>query len=262
MRKIFLLILLVFPCFAFADIDEEGFILYKKPLLPGFSFNQTDSTTELIYRWKVIKSYKNEEFAIELLPHGPNEEPDCYNSLSKNLSSSRFKTLIGRDYLKDCFILHSDKIQNSYLLLYSPSIEGNRVSLYDIKKKKFYHWILNTVLSYRRDNNGGIVFLTKSTYDICNRSLVYFKDGRLTKLADSCFLGIGGIPAKIHSFRVMKNLVEITFSDVQLIENNYIPSKIERIYRVNLEKTIQPPKQETPITHSGTSLLLHTLQLP
>lgn len=50
MRKIFILILLVFPHFVFADIDEEGFILYKKPLLPGFSLDQTDVTTELIYR--------------------------------------------------------------------------------------------------------------------------------------------------------------------------------------------------------------------
>lgn len=260
MKKLIFLILLFFPLFAFADIDEEGFILYKKPLLPGFSLDQTDATTELIYHWKVIKTYKNEEFSIELLPHGPNEEPDCYNSLSKNLSSSRFKTLIGRDYLKDCFILHSDKIQNSYLLLYSPSIEGNRVSLYDIKKKKFYHWILNTVLSYRRDAKGGLVFLTKSTYDICNRSIVYFKDGKLTKLADSCFLWIGWIPAKIHSFKVVNSKVEITYSDVNLIENNYIPSKTEKTYTIALEKAINVAKEPVQ-TQTGMKLLLNNIKL-
>jgi hypothetical protein len=123
MKKILVFLLVLFPSFAFANIDEEGFILYRRALLPGFSLDQTENTTDLIYRGDVIKSYQNSEFAIELLPHGPLEEPDCYNSLSKNISSTRLKTLIGADYLKNCFIMKSDKIFNHYLLLYSPSIE-------------------------------------------------------------------------------------------------------------------------------------------
>lgn len=260
MRKIFILILLVLPHFVFADIDEDGFILYKKPLLPGFSFNQTETTTELIFRGDVIKTYKNEEFDIELLPHGPNEEPDCYNSLSKNLPSSRFKTLIWKDYLKDCFILRSDKILNHYLLLYSPSLEWNRVSLYDIRAKKYYHWILNTVLSYRRYTRGGLIFLSKNSHHTCNRTLSIFRNGALKKLIDNCQMSANGIPVKIHSFLIKNDDLLITYSPVNLEGNNYITSKEEKKYRFSLKSSniTQAPK---PQSQTGTKLLLQTLPL-
>ena len=249
--------LLFIPIASFAErSEEEGFILYRRPLLPGFSLNQTDSTTELIYRGNTIKTYKNEEFAIELLPHGPKEEPDCYNSLSKNIASNRLKTVIWKDYLKSCFVMKSDKIMNDFLLLYSPSIEGNRVSLYDIKKKKFYHWILNTVLSYRRHKSGAIVFLSKNSQHLCNRNLLFLKDGKLTKITDSCFLNSNGIPVKIHSFKIDGDSVEITYSDVNLVGNDYITSKVQRKFSIDL-----PLEQKKPSNYSasqtGMSLLLN-----
>lgn len=260
MKKIFISFLLLFPTFVFADIDEEGFILYRKPLLPGFSFNQTDTKTELIYRWKVIKSYQNEEFDISLLPHGPKEEPDCYNSLRKNITSNRLKNLIGADYLRDCFILDSGKIANSYLLLYSPSIEGNRVSLYDLKKKKFYHWVLNTVLSYRLHKSWALVFLTKNSQSVCNRTLSMFKDGQLTKLTDSCFLNSNGIPVKIYWFKIVWDMVEISYSDVNLVGNDYIPRETQRKFSIALP--LEAKKKSNYInTRTGMTLLLNTVPL-
>jgi hypothetical protein len=61
----------------------------------------------ILYRRKPIKVYQNKEFATELLPHGPNEDPDCYNSLRREISSTRAKNVIGKDYLKSCLILDS-----------------------------------------------------------------------------------------------------------------------------------------------------------
>lgn len=261
MKKILIAFFLLLPLHTYADMsEEEGFILYRRPLIAGFTFNQTDATTELIYRWKTIKTYKNAEFSIELLPHGPNQEPDCYNSLSKNIASSRLKTLIGRDYLKNCFIMKTDKIMNDFLLLYSPSIEWNRVSLYDLKKKKFYHWILNTVISYRRHKSGWIIFLTKESHSICNRTLSFFRDGQLTKLTDNCFLGIHGIPAKIYSFKIVGDRVEITYSDVNLIGNDYIPSPLQKKFFIALPVESNKPSNRVD-TKTGMTLLLNSIDL-
>lgn len=258
MKKLFIIALLFFPLFSYAQFSEdEGFILYKRPLLPGFSINQTDETTELIYRGKVIKVYNNKEFAIELLPHGPNEEPDCYNSATNNSSSPQIRTRIGADYFRDCFILKSDKILNQFLLFYSPSFEGNRVSLYDIKKKKFYHWILNTVLSYRRYANGAIIFLTKNTQNVCNRSIIFFQDGLLTKLTDSCLMSSNGIPVKIHGFKILGNDIEITFSDLNLIDNEYIVSKTQKKYILNLPEL--PIQHNIVLANTWGNLLLHSV---
>ncbi|GAB0174687.1 MAG: hypothetical protein HHAS10_05660 [Candidatus Altimarinota bacterium] len=257
MKKSVALLVLLFPLFSHAQSgEEEGFILYKRPLLPGFSLNQTDDTTELIYRGKTIKTYKNAEFAIELLPHGPNEEPDCYNSSIITSSSLSKKARIGADYFRDCFILKSDKILNQFLLFYSPSFEGNRVSIYDIRKKKFYHWILNTVLSYRRDPNGAIIFLTKSTQNLCNRSIVLFENGTLKKLTDSCLMSSNGIPVKIYGFKILGNDIEVTFSELNLIEGEYVVSKTQKQY------ILTPPDSQTEdktIIQTGSTLLLHSL---
>jgi hypothetical protein len=230
MKKFVFILVLLFPIFAFAKLDDEGFILYKRPLLPGFSLDQTADTTDLIYRGEVIKSYKNAEFSIELLPHGPNEEPDCYNSLSRSISSTRVKTLVGTDYLRDCFVMRSDKILNNYLLLYSPSIEGNRVSLYDLKAKKYYHWLLNTVLSYRRHKSGTLVLLTKNSQNLCDRSISVFQASKLTKLIDSCQMSQNTLPVRIHSFRILRDDIIITYSEVSLVGNDYITSKIQKKY--------------------------------
>ena len=193
MKKILIIIALSsLTLSAFARSEDDGFITYRKPLLPGLSLTQTDDTTSIIYRGRAIKTYQNKEFAIELLPHGPNEDPDCYNSLKRDIPATRAKNIIGKDYLRSCFILRSEVIRGRYILLYSPSVEGNRVSIYDIRAKKYYHHILNTVLSYVMARDRTLIFLSGNSQSPCERSLVAFRGGETKMLLDGCSLTKSG----------------------------------------------------------------------
>lgn len=206
-----LLILSLLPLSLFAE-EGDGFITYRRALVPGVSLVQNDETTTILFRRKPIKTYQNKEFATELLPHGPNDDPDCYNSLRRDIPSPRAKNIIGKDYLRSCLILDSKLIRGKYILFYAPSIEGNRVSIYDIQAKKFYHSIINTVLSVELTPDRGLVFLSSNRQSPCERSIVYFKNGATKKLYDDCRLAKAAIPLiSLQSFRVLKDTVEATY---------------------------------------------------
>lgn len=212
MKKFFLIsFLFIFPSSLFAWADD-GFISYRRPLVPGVSLVQNDETTSIIYRGKTIKTYRNKEFATELLPHGPNEDPDCYNSLVKNTPSTRAKNIVGKEYLKSCLILTSDLFRGKYILFYAPSIEGNRVSLYDIRGKKFYHFLINTAISVALTPDRGLLFLTSNRQSTCEHSLLYFKQWTLKKLYDDCRLISSEFPSiSIQKFQITESSVEISY---------------------------------------------------
>jgi hypothetical protein len=140
----FLFLFFLFPFSLFA-LEEEDFRIYKKPLLPGVAIAQTDTHTELLYEGNIIKKYVNTEFAIELLSHGPNDDPDCYNSLMSDSPALLAKNILGKEYLRSCLVLETRMIRNRYILFYGPSLDGNRVSVYDLRTKKFAHAAVNNV---------------------------------------------------------------------------------------------------------------------
>lgn len=211
MKKYLFLICCLLPLFSYAW-EEDGFISYRRPLAPWVSLVQTDDTTSILYRRQVIKTYQNKEFATELLPHGPNEDPDCYNSLVKNTPSSRAKNIIGKEYLRSCLILKSDLFRGKYILFYAPSIEGNRVSIYDIKAKKFYPFIINTALSVSLASDRSLVFLLSNRQSPCERSIVSFRNGATKKLYDDCRLMNSAFPSiSIQKFQIIESSVEISY---------------------------------------------------
>lgn len=173
------------------DIDYR---IYKKPILADIRIEQTDIHTHILYKWKVIKEYVNSEFATELLPHGPNEEPDCYNSLQRQIPSSRAKDIIGKDYLRSCLVLQTKKIGARYIVFYGPWISGNRLSLYDIQSKKFYHNLVNNILDAQVVLDGGLVFLSKDAGSLCRKKVSIYIDGSTRVLFDECSLANTGIP--------------------------------------------------------------------
>lgn len=211
MKKIFFLLSFSF-LFVFSANAEDAFILYKRPLLSGISLVQTDDTTSITYHGETIKTYRNEEFAIALLPHGPDEDPDCYNSLLKNISSTSAKNILWKEYLKDCLILQTKRIFGRYILFYAPSIEGNRVSIYDIRKKKFYHAVINTATSVRSIISGGLVFSTKNAQSTCPQSLILFRDGKVSSLFNDCILMKTWWPMiEMQSYRMLRKSIIVTY---------------------------------------------------
>lgn len=213
MKKIISLCILcaTLPFSTFAS-EEDGFITYRRTLTPGVSITQTDDTTSIVFRRKVIKTYQNKEFATELLPHGPNDDPDCYNSLRRDIPSPRAKNIIWKEYLKSCLIIDSRLIRGKYILFYAPSIEGNRVSIYDIWVKKFYHFIINTALSVELTPNRWLLFLTSNRQLPCERSLIYFQNGNLMKLYDDCRLAKSPTPIiSLRAFRIVKDTIELSY---------------------------------------------------
>ena len=211
-KKISLFLIFVSLYWSLFAFEGDGFITYRRALVPWVSLVQTDDTTMILYRRKPIKVYQNKEVATELLPHGPNEDPDCYNSLRREISSTRAKNVIGKDYLKSCLILDSRLFRNQYILFYAPSIEGNRVSIYDIRAKKIYHSIINTALSVEITPDRGLVFLTSNRQSPCERSIIYFKNGATKKLYDDCRLTQSSTPLiSLQSLRLSENSVEATY---------------------------------------------------
>jgi hypothetical protein len=206
-----ILVFSLIPLSLFAE-QWDGFITYRRALVPGVSIVQADDTTTILYRRKPIKIYQNKEFATELLPHGPNEDPDCYNSLRRDIPSTRAKNIIGKDYLRSCLVLDSKLFRGKYILFYAPSIEGNRVSIYDIRAKKFYHSIINTALSVEITPDRGLVFLTSNRQSPCERSIIYFKNGATKKLYDDCRLTQLSTPLiSLQSLRLSENSVGATY---------------------------------------------------
>ena len=167
---------------------ESDFVIYRKPLIDGVSIAQTDETTSIVYRWETIKTYKNHEFATELLPHGPNEEPDCANSLARNPVSNRTKNIIGRDYLKSCLILRSEYVGGRYLIFYHPSIDGYKISVYDTKIKKYYHGMINSAIETKRIRTNKILFRTRDVQSTCSDGFILFEKGTIKTVFDSCSL--------------------------------------------------------------------------
>ncbi len=210
----FFLLLILAPLSLFA---EEDFHIYKKPLLPGIYITQTDTHTELIYKWKMIKKYVNTEFAIELLPHGPEEMPDCYNSLSKSIPSTRAKNIIGKDYLRSCLVLQTLLIRNRFILFYGPSVDGNRVSVYDIRTGRFAHWVANNVIGVKSTIRGEIVFFVRNLWSTCQRSLYLYKDGISKSVFDECSLeATGGPLIQIHGYRVTPGKLRVDYTPYRI----------------------------------------------
>lgn len=236
-RIILAILSIVLPSVTYGTMTEEdGFILYRRDLLPGLAVTQTDKTTSILYHGETIKTYKNEEFNIALLPHGPKEAPDCYNSLVKNAPSTYDRDRVGMEYLKSCLILKSERIFGRYILLYAPSIDGNRVSVYDMRNKKFFHFLLNTVLSYRKNSDGLLVFLTRDPNSWCGKSFLLFDEGKITKLTDSCMLSSDpSVPAKILSYRVFRNILTIYYHDMILINNEFVESNLMKRFFLPLQ---------------------------
>ena len=227
MKKL-LSILIFFFLFESSAKAEDSFILYKKPLLSGISLIQTDDTTSITYHGDIIKTYRNEEFPFTLLPHGPNEDIDCYNSLVKNTPSTTAKNIIWKEYLKHCLILQAKLIFGKYILFYAPSVEGNRVSIYDIRQKRFYHAMINTATSVR-SIGGGLVFFTRNTQSICARSITLFRDGKTTTLFNDCTLTKSWWPMiEIQSYRVLRKSVIITYFPYKTVGYDSILDKSNR----------------------------------
>ena len=215
MKKLCLLITLtlLFPSLVHADGWFDDFRLYKKPLLKGVEIAQTDTTTELLYNRVVIKTYQNAEFATELLTHSPDEDPDCYNSIHENIPTTRARNIVGKDYLRACLVLQTKLIRNRYILFLGPSTDGNRISVYDIRKQKFSHAVVNNALSMKILINGGIIFLTRNIGSSCEKSILLYKDEISRILFDECSFQNAGWPAiNIDSYRVMRSGVEVTYT--------------------------------------------------
>ncbi len=216
MKKIVfsLIFTFLFPTLISADGGGfNDFRLYKKPLLKWIEIAQTESMTELLYHRRVIKTYQNAEFATELLTHSPDEDPDCYNSIHENVPTTRAKNIVGKDYLRACLVLQTRLIRNRYILFLGPSTDGNRVSIYDIRKEKFSHAIVNNALSMKTLLNGGIIFLTRNIGSSCEKSILLYKDGISRILFDECSFQNAGWPTiNIDTYRVMRSGVEITYT--------------------------------------------------
>lgn len=145
---------LLFCIFLFLDLQSaaalDDFFSYQRSLLPGVSLTQTDETTSLLYRGRVIKTYQNAEYALELLAHGPLERPDCFNSRTPKSLTLDQKNATGKEYLKNCLIMRSERIGSRYLLFYHPSSNGYRVSVYDTRAQKYFHGIVGDVQGAKR----------------------------------------------------------------------------------------------------------------
>jgi hypothetical protein len=208
------------PLYALGDDD---FRIYKKPLLPWVEIAQTDTHTELIYKWRIIKRYTNTEFATELLPHGPDEEPDCYNSLIANTPSERAKNIVWKDYLRSCLVLETLMIRNRYILFYGPSVDGNRVSIYDTRTKKFAHAAVNNAHDVKTNIGWDLIFLTRNLGIGCQRSIIRYRDGLTTKLFDECALRSSGWPLiQIDSYRVYPKKMIIYYTPYVTIDDGNI----------------------------------------
>lgn len=207
----FLLIILIVP-FSPSHIFAEGFDdfrLYKKPLLKWVEIAQTETHTELFYNRVMIKRFVNAEFPTELYTHSPDEDPDCYNSLQNLAPSTRAKNIIGKDYLRACLVLQTKLLKNRYILFYGPSADGNRVSIYDIRTKKFYYGIMNNVSSVKPTIDNRLVAQMKTIGTTCSRKIVLYQSGTLQTLFDECSMKNVGYPSiKITDFRIQrKNLI-------------------------------------------------------
>ncbi len=253
MKKYILLIIILFP-FTLSATWEDSFIIYRKPLLSGLSLTQTDDTTSIVYRGEIIKTYRNEEFPTVLLPHGPDEDPDCYNSLVKNSPSSWARNIIGKEYLKSCLILQTKLIRSRYILFYAPSVEWNRVSIYDIRNKKFYHFIINTATSIGTTRAGGIIFLTRKTQSTCARSLILFQYGKTKTLFDDCTLTKSGWPMiEIQSYRILRESILVRYYPYKVVWYDSILDKTS-LFSVSISlswavisPTLQLPPKNTNI---------------
>lgn len=213
MRK-FLLLLLLFPFSIFAADGSEDFRIYKKPLLPGIEIAQTDTHTELLYQWVVIKRYVNAEFSTELLTHSPDEDPDCYNSLQNQTPSTRAKNIIGKEYLRSCLVLQTKLVRDRFILFYGPSVDGNRVSIYDIRIRKFAHAAINNASQdVRFVLGGGLVFLTKNIGSACQHSIVLYKNNISRTLFDECSIQKEwGTLMHIDSYRLLPRKIIIKYT--------------------------------------------------
>lgn len=213
-KYIILFILFIFPLSLSAEggwFDE--FRLYKKPLLKWVEIAQSDEYTELFYNRVIIKRYKNAEYPTELYTHSPDEDPDCYNSLQNPAPSTRAKNIIGRDFLRACLVLETKLLKNRYILFYWPSVDGNRVSLYDIRTKKFSHALMNNVLDVRTTLAGGIVFVTKSFGTSCQKKIILYKDGVSRTMFDECSLQSTGWPLiHIDSYRIFPRYMIVSYT--------------------------------------------------
>ena len=214
MQKILILIVFcIFPILAHADGGFDEFRLYKKPLLKWVEIAQTETHTELLYNRVVIKTYVNAEFPTELLTHSPDEDPDCYNSLQSQAPSTRAKNIIGKDYLRSCLVLQTRLIRGRYILFYGPAVDGNRVSIYDIRTKKFYHGIVNNVLDVKTTIDGGLLFLKENVGFTCQKSILLYKDGATRTIFDECSLqNIGYSSIRIDSYRLVRQNLVINYT--------------------------------------------------
>ncbi len=214
--KRFLLIslLCILPMISYADGGGfDDFRLYKKPLLKGIEIAQTETHTDLFYNRILIKSYVNAEFATELLPHWPNEDPDCYNSLHNTIPSNRTKDIIGREYLRSCLVLQTQLIRGRYILFLGPSTDGNRISIYDIRAKKFSHAIINNALSFQTTRDGNLIAFVRNIGSPCERSILLYKWGVITFLFDECtFQDHGGAAIRIDSFKIRNHNIDISYT--------------------------------------------------
>ncbi len=191
----------------------DDFKIYQKPLLKGVEIVQTDTHTELIYNRIVIKKYVNAEFPTELLTHSPDEDPDCYNSLQSQAPSTRAKNIIGKDYLRSCLVLQTRLLKGRYILFYGPAVDGNRVSIYDISAKKFYHGIVNNVLDVKTLIDGRLLFLKGNIGSSCQKSILLYKDGEIHKIFDECSMrDIWYATIRIDSYRIVRKNLTINYT--------------------------------------------------
>ena len=205
-------LLFIFPEL-FASEGFDDFRLYQKPLLKWVEIAQTETHTELLYNRVVIKTYVNAEFPTELLTHSPDEDPDCYNSLQSQAPSTRAKNIIGKDYLRSCLVLQTRLIRGRYILFYGPAVDGNRVSIYDIRTKKFYHGIVNNVLDVKTTIDGGLLFLKENVGFTCQKSILLYKDGATRTIFDECSLqNIGYSSIRIDSYRLVRQNLVINYT--------------------------------------------------
>lgn len=207
-----LLFLLPYSLFAIEEWYEE-LRIYKKPLDKWIEIAQTETHTEIFYNRILIKRYVNAEFPVELLPHSPDEDPDCYNSYHNQTQSSRAKELIWQEYLRSCLVLQTKILKNRFILFYGPSADGNRVSLYDKKIKKFYHGIMNNVLDVRATNDGRLVFLVRKFGTDCARELFLYNEWSITSIWNECTLReTWGPLVHIDGYRIVPRKIRLTYT--------------------------------------------------
>lgn len=80
-------------------------------------------------------------------------------------------------------------MNNRFILFYGPSVDGNRVSIYDIRMNKFAHAAVNNASQdVRFALGGGLVFFTKNIGSACQHSILLYKNNISRTLFDECSL--------------------------------------------------------------------------